>query len=128
ILILAIKPKLYESVIAEIKTAIKPETVVISVAPNFTIKELETLLDGHEKIVRGMPNTPALVSEGMSSLCFHESLTRKEREEVLDIFKSFSEVEIVTEDMMEAASSLAGCGPAYVYMMIESMTDAGVSL
>lgn len=128
VLVLAVKPKFYESILEEIKTALKPDTLVISVAPGFTFQSLIEMMGGHEKIVRGMPNTPALAGEGMSSLSFHRSLTEEERQSVLEIFESFGKVEIFSEDLMEAASGLAGCSPAFVYMILEAMSDAGVYL
>ncbi len=78
------------------------------------------------KIIRVMPNTPAMVSEGMSALCRTHSVTDSEFEEVLDIFKSIGEAEEVSESLMDAVTGISGSGPAFVYMFIEALADGGV--
>ncbi len=78
------------------------------------------------KIIRVMPNTPAMVSEGMSALCRTHSVTDSEFEEVLGIFKSIGEAEEVSESLMDAVTGISGSGPAFVYMFIEALADGGV--
>lgn len=73
-----------------------------------------------------MPNTPALVGEGMSALCPNEMVTEKDLEDVLNIFNSFGQSEIVSEKLMDVVTSVSGSSPAYVYMIIEAMADAAV--
>lgn len=73
-----------------------------------------------------MPNTPALVGEGMSALCPNEMVTEKDLEDVLNIFNSFGQTEIVSEKLMDVVTSVSGSSPAYVYMIIEAMADAAV--
>ncbi|EEL50203.1 Pyrroline-5-carboxylate reductase [Bacillus cereus Rock3-44] len=73
-----------------------------------------------------MPNTPALVGEGMSALCPNEMVTEKDLEDILNIFKSFGQTEIVNEKLMDVVTSVSGSSPAYVYMFIEAMADAAV--
>ena len=70
-----------------------------------------------------MPNTPVLVGEGMSALSFNEMVTEKE---VLNIFNSFGQTEVVNEKLMDVVTSISGSSPAYVYMFIEAMADAAV--
>ena len=73
-----------------------------------------------------MPNTPVLVGEGMSALSFNEMVTEKDIKEVLNIFNSFGQTEVVNEKLMDVVTSISGSSPAYVYMFIEAMADAAV--
>ncbi|EEM05422.1 Pyrroline-5-carboxylate reductase [Bacillus pseudomycoides] len=73
-----------------------------------------------------MPNTPALVGEGMSALCANKMVTEKDLEDILTIFNSFGQTEIVHERLMDVVTSVSGSSPAYVYMFIEAMADAAV--
>ena len=78
------------------------------------------------KIVRVMPNTPALVGEGMSAVCTNSYVTADEKGAVLQILNSFGKAEIVSESIMDAVTAVSGSSPAYVYMFIEAMADAAV--
>ncbi|EEM71206.1 hypothetical protein bthur0009_27040 [Bacillus thuringiensis serovar andalousiensis BGSC 4AW1] len=126
ILILSIKPDLYASVINEIKEEIKSDVIVVTIAAGKSIKSTEDSFDTKLKVVRVMPNTPALVGEGMSALCPNEMVTEKDLEDVLNIFNSFGQSEIVSEKLMDVVTSVSGSSPAYVYMIIEAMADAAV--
>ncbi|EEL45116.1 hypothetical protein bcere0021_27840 [Bacillus cereus Rock3-42] len=126
ILILSIKPDLYASVINEIKEEIKSDVIVVTIAAGKSIKSTEDSFDKKLKVVRVMPNTPALVGEGMSALCPNEMVTEKDLEDVLNIFNSFGQSEIVSEKLMDVVTSVSGSSPAYVYMIIEAMADAAV--
>ena len=79
------------------------------------------------KITRTMPNTPAMVGEGMTAACPNEHMTEEEIAYVKTILESFSRVEVVPEKLMDAVTAVSGSSPAYVYMMIEAMADAAVS-
>ncbi|MBX0355661.1 pyrroline-5-carboxylate reductase [Bacillus toyonensis] len=126
ILILSIKPDLYSSVINEIKEVIKNDVIVVTIAAGKSINSTEDTFDKKLKVVRVMPNTPALVGEGMSALCPNEMVTEKDLEDVLNIFNSFGQTEIVSEKLMDVVTSVSGSSPAYVYMIIEAMADAAV--
>jgi len=126
ILILSIKPDLYAAIINEIKEVIKNDVIVVTIAAGKSIKSTEEAFDKKLKVVRVMPNTPALVGEGMSALCPNEMVTEKDLEDVLNIFNSFGQAEIVSEKLMDVVTSVSGSSPAYVYMIIEAMADAAV--
>ncbi|KOS27842.1 pyrroline-5-carboxylate reductase [Bacillus anthracis] len=130
ILILSIKPDLYASVINEIKdeikSQIKNDVIVVTIAAGKSVKSTEDSFDRKLKVVRVMPNTPVLVGEGMSALCFNEMVTEKDLEDVLNIFNSFGQSEVVSEKLMDVVTSVSGSSPAYVYMFIEAMADAAV--
>ncbi|RWS44951.1 pyrroline-5-carboxylate reductase [Bacillus mycoides] len=126
ILILSIKPDLYASIINEIKEGIKNDVIVVTIAAGKSIKSTEDSFGKKLKVVRVMPNTPALVGEGMSALCPNEMVTERDLEDVLNIFNSFGQTEIVSEKLMDVVTSVSGSSPAYVYMIIEAMADAAV--
>ncbi len=126
ILILSIKPDLYTSVINQIKNQIKNDVIVVTIAAGKSIKSTENEFDRKLKVIRVMPNTPVLVGEGMSALSFNEMVTEKDIKEVLNIFNSFGQTEVVNEKLMDVVTSISGSSPAYVYMFIEAMADAAV--
>ncbi|MBD5797064.1 pyrroline-5-carboxylate reductase [Bacillus pseudomycoides] len=126
ILILSIKPDLYSSVINQIKEQIKSDVIVVTIAAGKNIKSTEDAFGRKLKVVRVMPNTPALVGEGMSALCANKMVTEKDLEDILTIFNSFGQTEIVHERLMDVVTSVSGSSPAYVYMFIEAMADAAV--
>lgn len=127
LIILSVKPNKYEHVIEKIRTCIKPGTVIVSIAAGVSIESIETWFEKNNlKIVRVMPNTPALVGEGMSALCRNKNVKDDEMEIVTNIFKSFGKVEIVTENMMDIVTAVSGSSPAFVYMFIEALADGAV--
>ena len=128
ILILAVKPYLYKSVIEEIKDLIKKETVVISIAAGINICQIEEWFDKEVKVIKTMPNTPALVGEGMSAICKNQNINDEELEYVCNLYKLFGEYEILEEKDFHGFIALCGSSPAYVFMFIEAMADAAVKL
>ncbi|WP_088043026.1 pyrroline-5-carboxylate reductase [Bacillus sp. EAC] len=125
-LFLAVKPDLYPFIIEEIKDSISNSTVIITIAAGITLEGVEKSFGREVKIVRTMPNTPSLVSEGMSALCHNQVVTMVELEEVMAIFNSFGKCEIVNEKLMDAIPAVSGSSPAYVYLMIEALADGAV--
>lgn len=126
ILILSVKPNLYPIVIEGIKDTVKEEVVVVTIAAGKSIESTEASFGRKLKVVRVMPNTPALVGEGMSAICPSEAVTKEELEEITNIFESFGKAEIVSEKLIDAVTAVSGSAPAYVYMFIEAMADAAV--
>ncbi len=126
IVILSVKPQFYPSVIREIKDAVTDATLIISIAPGKTLRALEDLFDRPVRLVRTMPNTPALVGQGMTAMCANERVDDRDLQHARAIFQSFGKVEEVSEYMMDAVVAVSGSSPAYVFMMIEAMADAAV--
>lgn len=126
IIILALKPSLYPIVINQIKDDIKDDAIIVTIAAGKDIKGTEESFGKKLKVVRVMPNTPAMVGEGMSALVPNEMVTKEELGDIINIFESFGESEIVSEDLMDVVTSVSGSAPAYVYMFIEAMADAAV--
>ena len=127
VIILSVKPQFYESVINEIKDDIKKDQIVITIAPGKTLAWLSEKFGKDVKLVRTMPNTPAMVGEGMTAACPNEHMTEEEIAYVRTLLESFSHVEIVPERLMDVVVSVSGSSPAYVFVMIEAMADAAVS-
>ncbi len=127
ILVLAVKPQFYETVITEIRDVVKEEQVVITLAPGKTIAWLENQFAKSVKIIRTMPNTPAMVQEGMTAVCPNQRVTEEELTYTCQLMKSFGEAEVVPERLIDAVVAVSGSSPAYVYMMVEAMADAAVA-
>ena len=127
IVILSIKPQFYAEVIAEIKDDVREDQIIITIAPGKTLAWLKEQFGKNVKIVRTMPNTPALVGEGMTAACPNEYMTKEEITYVLTLLESFGRVEIIPERLMDTVVSVSGSSPAYVFMFIEAMADAAVS-
>lgn len=126
VLILSIKPNIYPFVIEEIKDIVKTDVIIITIAAGKDISGTEKGFGRKLKVVRAMPNTPALVGEGMTSICPNEKVSAEEIDEVTQMLKSFGKVEVVSEKLMNAVTSVSGSSPAYVFMFIEAMADAAV--
>ncbi|MCL1843019.1 MAG: pyrroline-5-carboxylate reductase [Defluviitaleaceae bacterium] len=126
ILFLSIKPHIYEAVLSEI--LIKPNALVVIIAPGFTIADIQKLYGaGHPlKIIKSMPNTPAMVNCGMTAVCAGENVTSGELTRVLNIFNAVGKTEILPERLFDAFTAIAGSSPAYAYTFIEALADAGV--
>lgn len=127
VIILSVKPQFYADVIQEIKDDIKESQIVITIAPGKTLAWLAEQFGKDVKIVRTMPNTPALVGAGMTAACPNEHMTEEEIAYVRTLLESFGCVEIIPERLMDAVVSVSGSSPAYVFMLIEAMADAAVS-
>ncbi|MBC1421413.1 pyrroline-5-carboxylate reductase [Listeria seeligeri] len=126
IIILSVKPYTIPEVLTNIKNKLSKDKIIISVAAGVTIQDLENLTTKETKIVRVMPNTPALVGEAMSSITPNGSVTAEETEIITTIFASFGKAEVVPESLMDAVVGVSGSSPAYVYMFIEALADGAV--
>ncbi len=126
VLILSVKPYLYEVVIPAIRDAVSQDTIVVMIAAGQTIAVNEERFGKPVKLVRVMPNTPALVGEAMSAVTFTSMLTENDQTLVLDMLRSFGKAEVVPESMMDVVTAVSGSSPAYVDMFIEAMADGAV--
>ncbi len=128
IIFLAVKPGVFPTVIEEVKDLISDThmPLIISVAAGMKIKKIEDLFGRDIKLVRTMPNTPALVGEAMSAICVNDNVDDKDKETVKEIFESFGEAEFIPESLMDAVIGVSGSSPAYIYMLIEAMADGAV--
>lgn len=127
VLILAVKPYQFEDVIPEIAPYVSEDTLVVSIAAGQSISNIEKLFGKTIKLVRTMPNTPALVLAGASGMCFNDNVTSDEQAEAVSLFECFGIVAVVSEDMIDTVIGVSGSSPAYVFMFIEAMADAAVA-
>ncbi len=126
-LVLAIKPQYYRGVLDEIRTAVCPGQIVISIAPGKTLAYLREALGGERRYVRAMPNMPALVGEGMTGVSYDESaFDDGEKKMISRFFCSFGKMKRVEERLMDAVTCISGSSPAYVYLFIEALADGAV--
>ena len=126
ILFLAVKPNIYPNVISEIKDYVKESCVVVSIAAGQSLETVGKLFGGNVKIVRVMPNMPALVGEGMAAVCGNEFAHETDVRNIADIFNCLGRAEIVSEKLMDIVTAVSGSSPAYVYIFIEALADAAV--
>ena len=127
-LILAVKPHMYKSIIEEIESELTEDKLIITIAAGITIEDMEEWLGDDCKIIRTMPNTPALVGEAMSAVCPNKNVSKEELEYCINIFESFGECEVLEEKYFDGFIAVAGSSPAYVFMFIEAMADGAVKL
>ncbi len=127
VLILAVKPAYMAGVIEEIADAVGGDTIVVTLAPGQTLSLVTDAFKKSVKVIRTMPNTPAMAGEGMTALCKNRFVTDGELEEVKKLFESFGRAEVVSESLMDAVCGVSGSSPAFVFMFIEAMADAAVA-
>lgn len=127
ILFLSVKPNVFPIVIPQIRDFVREDTVIVSIAAGQPIARIEQLFGKPIRLIRVMPNTPALVGASMSALCRNTNIADEELAEVLAIFNSFGEAEVVDEHLIDTVVGISGSSPAYVYMFIEAMADAAVA-
>ena len=126
IIIVAVKPNVYDIVLEGVKELIDNEKIIVTIAAGKTIESIENVIGNDKKVIRTMPNTPALVNEGMSALCKNKNITDEELNIVKEIFNSFGKAEILNEYLIDSVIGVSGSAPAYVFMFIEAMADAAV--
>ncbi len=127
IIFLSVKPQFYETVISEIKSSISDRQIVVTIAPGKTLSWMAERIGVNVKLVRTMPNTPALVGEGITGVCKNALVTNKEFDYVLSLLRSFGMAESISESLMDVCVSVSGSSPAYVFILIEAMADAAVA-
>lgn len=123
-LLLAVKPQSFKNLAKDLKGKIPEETLLISIAAGVSIETIQNDF-GHEKVLRAMPNTPALVNEGMTSLSVEESYLG-DIDFAKDLFGAVGKITLIDEEKIDAFSGLAGCMPAFAFIFIEAAADAGV--
>ncbi len=128
VVVLSVKPQSLEHVFMDLKGAIPDDALVLSIIAGARLEDLRRGLD-HQSIVRSMPNTPAQVGEGITVWTATEEVTPIQVEKARQILATFGqEVYVEDEDYLDMATALSGTGPAYVFLMMEAMVDAGVHL
>ncbi|MBI3593840.1 MAG: pyrroline-5-carboxylate reductase [Nitrospirae bacterium] len=126
--ILAVKPQILPALLTEIRDALLPGSVIISIAAGVTIVKMQSLLNAGQKIVRAMPNTPALIKKGMTALSYSKEISAQEKALIRRIFNRIGKTCVVNEDQMNAVTALSGSGPAYLFAFVEALVAGGVEL
>ena len=128
IIVLCVKPQVMDTVLAEIKGQISKEHLLISVAAGYPLARIQQHFGRNISLIRAMPNTPAVIQEGVTALVGSSGISHDHLQLAQSIFESVGKVVMVEESLMDAVTGLSGSGPAYVYLVIEALTDGGVLL
>ena len=126
LVLFAVKPQDLDKAAASLKKRLEKKALFISIAAGVTIERLTGLLPAHTAVVRAMPNTPALVGMGATALAAGPDVTDGQKKLAQGIFEAVGLAVWVKEKNMDAVTGLSGSGPAYVFMFIEALSDAGV--
>ena len=125
IILLAVKPQVAAEALGMCKNALDGKAMM-SIVAGVTVERLHNMIDGTPRILRLLPNTPAMVFEGAFAVCSDNDFTEEELEIAKSIYSSIGIIEMVPEKLIDAACALNGGGPAFVAMFIEAMADGGV--
>lgn len=128
IVILSVKPQRLQKVLEGMHGSIKPDALVLSIVAGATVSKISRCL-GHDNVVRSMPNTPAQIGEGITVWTCSQSVSDQQKDFAQAILSAFGqEIFVDEEEYLDKATALSGTGPAYVYLFMEAMVDAGVHL
>lgn len=127
-LFIAVKPNVYDQVLREISSSINDKHIIITMAAGYEIKRVKEMIGADIKVVRTMPNTPALVKEGFTAICFDDLITEDEKTQVLNMIETFGLYQVIDESYINSYSAITGSGPAFFFMIMEAMADAAVLL
>ena len=127
VIFIATKPNYISQVLEEIKDEITPEKLVVSIAAGVSTKKIEKII-GQKRVIRVMPNTPALVQEGMSGVCKGAYASEEDAQFVMSLLSNIGKVIEVEESQIDIVTAISGSGPAFFYQVIEDMARAGEKL
>lgn len=128
VVILAVKPQIIGPVLREIAPALTPHKLLISLAAGVSTATIRDHLGRDVRLIRVMPNTPALVLEGVTAIARADGLESEDMEVASEIFSAVGRVVVLEEDLLDAVTGLSGSGPAYIALVIESLADGGVKM
>ena len=128
VVVLAVKPQTLPAVLSEVGPALaQSQSLVVSIVAGVTIKTIAEQMGGAMRVVRAMPNTPALVREGMTAMALGNGVSEEDSRLARTVFEAVGRVVLVEERLMDAVTGLSGSGPAYAYQIIEALSDGGVA-
>jgi pyrroline-5-carboxylate reductase len=127
-IVLAVKPQDMDVLLAELAPLVTPDRLIVTIAAGITTSAIERKLVDGVPVVRVMPNTPALVGEAMSAVAAGAHASSEHLERAEELFRPVGKVVRVPESQLDAVTALSGSGPAYVFYLVEAMTDAGILL
>jgi pyrroline-5-carboxylate reductase len=128
VLVLSVKPQVMEALLDEIAPVVGDSKLVISIAAGVPVAAIARRLGAGARIVRTMPNTPALVGEGATALARGPRATEADLAEAVALFEAVGTAVIVDEHLLDAVTGVSGSGPAFVFLAIEALADGGVKM
>ncbi len=126
VVILAVKPQMFGEVISQIKESVHEDALIISIAAGKTMSQIQEAFGKNIKLVRCMPNTPAMVGAGCSGVCRNELVSDEEMNSCMELLQSFGLAQEVPERLIDAVGAVSGSSPAFVFMFIEALADGAV--
>lgn len=128
VIILCVKPYQVHELLAPLVEHWTPQHILVSICAGLTTAQLHEWTGGRPSVIRAMPNTPALIGQGMTALCGAQDVSSKDLHRAQAIFDAVGQTVLVEERLLDGVTGLSGCGPAYVYLMIEALSEAGVKV
>ncbi len=128
IVVLSVKPQIMARVLDEVGSTISPDALVISIAAGVPVAAIQSRLAAGTRVVRAMPNTPALVDAAATAIARGEFARESDLEDAKRIFDAIGLTVVLDESLMDAVTGLSGSGPAYVFLILEALSDAGVKV
>jgi pyrroline-5-carboxylate reductase len=128
VLVLAVKPQVVDRVLTEIGGDVRPDQVVVSVAAGVTLEGLEGRLTAGARVIRAMPNTPAMVQAGATAIAGGAHAREDDLRVARELFEAVGRVVVLDEGLLDAVTGLSGSGPAYVMLIIDALADGGVKV
>lgn len=128
IVVLSVKPQILSRVLDEVADAISPDALVISIAAGVPVSTIQARLTAGTRVIRAMPNTPALVDAGATAIAGGEHARESDLADAKRIFDAVGVTVVLEETALDAVTGLSGSGPAYVFLILEALSDAGVKV
>ena len=128
IVVLSVKPQILSRVLDQVGSAIRADALVISIAAGVPVASIQGRLAGGTRVVRAMPNTPALVDAAATAIAGGEHARESDLAEAKKIFDAIGLTVVLEESQLDAVTGLSGSGPAYVFLILEALSDAGVKV
>ena len=125
---LAVKPQMMEAALSPIRESLQEKKpLLVTMAAGLSMEKIETMAGGDLPVIRIMPNTPAMVGAGMTQYCCNSLVTEENERHFLSLMAHTGHVDKLEEGLIDAASALSGCGPAYMYLFLEGLADGAVA-
>ncbi len=128
VLLLCVKPHQAQKLLGAMADIITEKHLIVSICASLTTEQVARWSGGRAAVIRAMPNTPCLIGEGMTVICSGPGVKPEQLEFVSKVFGTLGRTAVIEESLMDGATGLSGCGPAYVYLIIESLSEAGVKV
>lgn len=125
---LAVKPQMMEAALSPLRETLqRRKPLLITMAAGLSMEKIEAMAGGNLPVIRIMPNTPAMIGAGMTQYCCNSRVTSEMETEFLSVLRFTGRLDKLEEHLIDAASALSGCGPAYMYLFLEGLADGAVA-